>query len=199
MAHQVLNALDIRPGGCGHCCGGVSEIVGAGIRPSDPGGDPLEVGVERVYCQVLPRGIGENQIVRVVPILSGGKLILRLAGPLRPEVLEGNLWRLDLAGLPALGGRGDVVPCPLLFLLLELLADGDPLGLEVHLIPGQAQAFPLSQPGKQTQGKSVAHRMTIDSGQESGDLFIGQRVDLLYFQNFSGRNALGVRGCSRGI
>ena len=169
MTQQVLDALDVRPGGNGYGGGSVPQIVRAGIRPSDAGGDSLELPIEGGDGVVLPQLICEHQVIRIAPQGPSGEPVLRLPFPLCPQVLEGNLRRLDLPGLATFCGGRYVVPAALLFLPLELLADSDPFGIKVHPIPGQAQAFSLPEAGEQAQRIGRLKRVPLDRVQEQRD------------------------------
>ena len=67
MAQQILNALYIGPGSNGNGGGCVPEIVGACVRPSDTGGNLLEVFVKGENGVVLSNFICKYQIIRVAP------------------------------------------------------------------------------------------------------------------------------------
>ena len=58
--------------------------------------------------------------------------------------------------------------------MLELLAYGDPPRLKVHLIPGQAQAFPLPETGEQAQRIGSLKGVSLDGFQEQRDFRIRQ-------------------------
>ena len=102
-----------------------------------------------------PQLVGKHQIVRIAPQRPGGEPVLRLALPLCPQILKSNFRRFNLPGLSALCRGRYVVLCATFLFMLELLAYGDPPRLKVHLIPGQAQAFP--PPGDRRTG--TAHRL----------------------------------------
>ena len=115
MAQQVLNTLNVRPGGTGHSGGGVLEIVGAGIRPADTGSDPLERFVKRGYGKMPPQLVSKHQVVRIAPQRPGGEPVLRLALALCPQILKSNFRRFNLPGFTALGTVSYVVLCATLF------------------------------------------------------------------------------------
>lgn len=174
MAQQVLNTLNVRPGGNGHGGGGVPQIVGAGVRSADTGNDPLERFVKRGYGKMPPQLVGKHQIVRIAPQRPGGEPVLRLALPLCPQILKSNFRRFNLPGLSALCRGRYVVLCATFLFMLELLAYGDPPRLKVHLIPGQAQAFPLPETGEQAQRIGSLKGVSLDGFQEQRDFRIRQ-------------------------
>lgn len=135
MAQQILNALYIGPGSNGNGGGCVPEIVRPGVRPADAGSDFLKMTVEGRYSKMPAHSIREYQIIRVAPQLTGSKAVFCLPLPLCFQISKSNLRRLDLPGLSALGAGCNVVFSALLFLLLELLTDGDPPRFKVHLCP----------------------------------------------------------------
>ena len=68
QAKNFCRVLDIR----------VAQIVKAGIREADGGGNALEVVVNRAFLQVSADGIRENKAVGVVPYFRSGKTELVL-------------------------------------------------------------------------------------------------------------------------
>ncbi len=166
MTEKVLDALNVRAAGNGNCGRSVPEVMGPCVRPADAGGNLLEILVKRQDHVVPSQFIRKNQVVLVAPGRASFQPVLRLLPLFRPQIFKRNRRRLDGSGLAALGGRGKEVFTAACLLLLELLADGDPPSLEIHLFPRKAQAFPFPQSGKQAEGVSVAHGGVLYSGEE---------------------------------
>ena len=127
VAHQLLDGFDIRPAGDGDGSRGVTKVMGPRVRSADTGGDLLEVLVERREGAVLSRFVREHQAVWVVPEGTGPTHVLLLLLPFRAEILEGDGRGLDRPGPAVLGGVGYVIGAAARLVLLELLADGDPV------------------------------------------------------------------------
>ena len=162
VAQEVLHGFYIRPGGNGNRRRRVSEVMRPCVWSAYAGGNFLKPPVEGKNRVVLPRFIGEYQVVRVVPNRASFQAVLRLSGPFGPEILERYGRRFNRAGFVGFRGGGNVI-FPGALGLLELLADSNPALLKIHLIPGQAQAFPLTEASEQTEGVGVAHRRGVNS------------------------------------
>ena len=90
--------------------------------------------------------------VRPAPGRASFQTILCLLSFLCPEVFKGNR-RLGGPGVATLGGWGKEVFTAARLLLLELLTNGDPPPLKVHLLPRQAQALPPSAVRRTGKGR----------------------------------------------
>ena len=110
----------------------VTKIMKSGIRNSHPLGNCFEVFNHRSSDKILSKGIGEHQIVGIVPslpCLHAGKSLI--APFLLKRFHDDGRWS-NGSSLPTFGGAEEVFP----ILALKLLLHMDDTVCKIHILPG---------------------------------------------------------------
>lgn len=128
-------------------------------------------------CVGVAQLIGEYK-TGVLPRLPGAEFAFQLGRAMLSQHLHNECRRNDYAAFAVLGWL-ELVLAVAIVLILQLLIDCDRPSEEVNAFPTEAKDLALPQSGEKGKSQKSLVFVAVDLLQESGDLLIIQRPQLL--------------------
>ena len=182
MSQVLGNGLDGIPDSDGVCRICVAEVMKAGFRNADLCDNFLQVLQDRIVDQVLAGFIDVDQVVFILPLVTGGQLQCCLLFMYLLQNLHHIRRWLDGAGFIILGFNEFIDTRAASFPdLLQLAFDRDRSVDEIHTVPAQTDDLALAHAGEYIHKEQVAIGIIFDFRQKLPEVGTRDRADFLLF------------------